>query len=182
LDMKEVPTQVDLPASSGRSRKTLRYGAIAFSAAAALTLMSPHAAADTSPDWDSSRYTVSSTGPDTRTGITVRQGQQFSIFYDGGSWNTNQNDANSPWIGPEGNPLNAQGDVRCRRIPGIRTGAMVLEINGPGREDPTTPVGNGGTFTADTTGQVELYINERGDKNRDCTYDNGGTISVVVQV
>ena len=106
----------------------------------------------------------------------------MTTFFDG-TWNTNVLDPNSGQVGAEGNSSNSQGDVNCRRVPGP-TGGMILAIEGAyGALAFTTPVRNGSTLTAQTTGYLDLFINERSDnfvengKVRNCITDNGGVIS-----
>jgi len=61
---------------------------------------------------------------------------------------------------------------------------MILAIEGAyGSLAFTTPVRNGITVTAPTTGYVDMFINERTDnfvengKARNCMSDNGGVIT-----
>lgn len=138
--------------------------------------------ADAAPNPEYPPFSVSSTGPDTHTTIYVTQGQTLATYFDG-TWNTNVLDPNSGPVGAEGNSPNAQGDVNCRRVSGP-TGAMILAIEGAyGSLAFTTPVRNGSTVTAPTTGYVDMFINERTDnfvengKARNCMSDNGGVIT-----
>jgi hypothetical protein len=175
-----------MPAASARGRihRNLRSGSrVAVPlAATVLTLGVTSGSADAAPNSESSSFSVSSTGPDTHTGIYVKQGQGLTLFFDG-TWNTNVSDPNSSPVGAEGNSPNGQGDVNCRRVPGP-TGAMILAIEGAyGSLAFTTPVRNDSTLTAQTTGYVDLFINERTDnfaengKVRNCMTDNGGVIT-----
>jgi hypothetical protein len=179
-----APAIVDRLGTSGRIRRSLRSGSIVAVPIAAMVLAFglTSGSADASPNQESPPFSISSTGPDTHTGIYVKQGQRLTTIFDG-TWNTNVLDPNSGAVGAEGNSPNGQGDINCRRVPGP-TGAMILAIEGAyGSLAFTTPVSSGSALTAQTTGYVDLFINERTDnfvengKVRNCMTDNGGVIT-----
>ena len=181
----ERPTTV----VGGAAMSALRSGSrvAAPLAATVLALGFNSGAAEASPNTEYPPFSVSSTGPDTHTTIYVTQGQTLTTSFDG-TWNTNILDPNSGAVGAEGNSPNVQGDVNCRRVPGP-TGSMILAIEGAyGSLAFTTPVRNGSTVTAPTTGYVDLFINEKTGnfvekgKVKNCMSDNGGVITARIVV
>jgi hypothetical protein len=178
----EIPERVRHPFGRILRSRPVQYG-VGLPATAATMWVLGAGPAHASPDLDSSTITVSSTGPDTHTGIYLGEGHTVFVEVVGGKWNMNAKDPNSPWAGPVGYAPNAPGREACRQIPGDNFAALEGMVDRPGDNDRTFAVGNGGAFTPYKNGKGELVIfpNDTLNDEINCRKDNAGAITIIVR-
>jgi len=104
------------------------------------------------------------------TGLTLQQGEEFSITYSNGDWTVGV--YNWPYTGPAGYApvIDEQINSACKTVDSLPYAMLLGRV---GNETPFA-VGEGGTFTANTNGPLALRINDEGW----CMSDNRGAIVV----
>jgi hypothetical protein len=107
------------------------------------------------------------------TSLTVSQGQLIT-FSAAGAWSVDFR--NFPYVGPDGYSPDVDQTIYqgCKLDPKLPYGGVLARIG----TDPFWPVGDGGTFTARSSGVLSLRIHD-GDP---CLGDNDGFIKVTLTI
>ncbi len=118
--------------------------------------------------------TVASTTGWQQTGLTVQQGNQFTISYISGTWTVDIN--NYPYVGPDGYPPNIDSQIYqgCKYDSSLAYATLLGQI-GNGSD---FAVSTGGTFTASASGTLSLRINDQDG----CLADIDGSVTMSITV
>ena len=140
--------------------------------AAMLVMTSP--VADASPAAPAAAtFAVSSTVGWQQTSINLTAGDTYAVRYESGTWTVDYR--NFPYVGPGGysNSVNQQIYQGCRYDPTVNYAVLLGVI---GDSATAFPIGQGGVFTASSTGPLYLRIN---DANA-CLGDNKGSVTMYI--
>ncbi len=110
------------------------------------------------------------------TGFVVQPGDELTITYVSGQWSVTG--SNSPLSDANGKPANPPADLYCHcgePLPGVSTQALIGKVGNGGK---AFLVGDSYTFTAATSGDIFLRINDRDSH----LGDNTGALQIVMSL
>jgi hypothetical protein len=162
-----------MPARS-RTTRSLRWSValIAFMVGAATLAAAPAAQAKvTAPV--TATATVSSTSGWQQTSFKLRKNQSYTVSFLSGSWTVDLRNFSS--VGPGGYSDSVDRTIYqgCKYYPQRNYGVLLGKVGDSGAD---FPIGEGGTFTASSSGLLNLRIND----DDACLGDNNGSVKMYV--